>query len=280
MKFSQRIGMKPIKTEIQIDSMDIDLRTALWNSFHLYYLQRIHSSWISQSKFKWFFASLWHNYFKFPIDTLNDSEAETTKIIRDWFFKFEWFEVYDFIEFISCQDCPVDADEFRKFCNNMLERELSAYRFVGEVITKITDENELNEIEEAINSSMKTKLSGVHLHLKSALAKLSDRKDPDYRNSIKESISAVESISQIISGNSKAGLGQALKILEQNVGLHNALKKGFMAIYGYTSDEGGIRHAMLEEKIIDFEDAKFMLVSCSAFINYLIMKSTKSGIEF
>jgi len=53
-----------------------------------------------------------------------------------------------------------------------------------------------------------------------------------------------------------------------------------MAIYGYTSDEGGIRHAMLEEKIIDFEDAKFMLVSCSAFINYLIMKSTKSGIEF
>lgn len=280
MKFSQRIGMKPIKTEIQIDSMDSDLRTALWNSFHLFYLQAINSSWIYQSEFEWFFISLWQNFFKFPIDTLVDSVDRTTKVIRDWFFENKWYEVYDFIEFISSERCPVNSDKFRKYCNSMLERELSAYRFVDEVITKITDENELNEIEEAINSSMKTKLSGVHLHLKSALAKLSNRKDPDYRNSIKESISAVESISQIISGNSKAELGQALKVLEQNVGLHNALKKGFMAIYGYTSDEGGIRHAMLEKDTIDFEDAKFMLVSCAAFINYLIMKSAKVGIKF
>jgi hypothetical protein len=214
------------------------------------------------------------------LDTLDDNFADTYQRIRKLFFEWEWDEVYDFIEFISQVDCPVNSDEFRKFCNNMLERELSAYRFVDNIITEITDENELKEIENAIQSSKETKLTGVHSHLKSALTKLSDRKNPDYRNSIKESISAVESISQVISGNPKAELGQALKVVEQNIGLHGALKKGFIAIYGYTSDEGGIRHALLEESKVDFEDAIYMLVSCSAFINYLIMKSVKAGINF
>ena len=29
----------------------------------------------------------------------------------------------------------------------------------------------------------------------------------------------------------------------------------------------------------EFEDAKFMLVACSAFINYLVEKSIKAGID-
>jgi len=279
MRFSQRIRKKPIKAKLQIDSMDNDLRIALWNAFQIFFLDEVKSDWISGSEFKIFFKILWHNFFKLPLDTLDDYFPETYKKIRKWFFEWEWYEVYDFIEFVSQVDSPVDKKNFRKFCNKMLERELSGYRFVGNMITKITDENELKEIEEAIEKSKKTKLSGVNLHLKSALSKLSDRKSPDYRNSIKESISAVEAISQIISGDPKAELGQALKIIEQNVGLHGALKKGFMAIYGYTSDEDGIRHAMLEESKVSFEDAKYMLVSCSAFINYLIMKATKAGIK-
>jgi len=40
-------------------------------------------------------------------------------------------------------------------------------------------------------------------------------------------------------------------------------------MYGYTSDADGIRHKLLDEATIDFEDAKFMLVSCSAFVNLL-----------
>jgi hypothetical protein len=280
MKFSQRIGKSQIKTKLQIGSMDNDLRIALWNAFQTFFLEEVESNWISQSDFEMFFKILWHKYFKLPLDNLNDYFPKTYDRIRKWFFEWEWYEVYDFIEFISQIDCPVNADEFRNFCNNMLERELSGYRFVDKIITEITDENELKEIEDAIKFSKKQKLSGVHSHLKSALSKLSDRKKPDYRNSIKESISAVESISQIISQNPKAELGQALKIIEQSVGLHGALKKGFMSIYGYTSDEGGIRHAMLEESKADFEDAKYMLVSCSAFVNYLIMKASKAGIKF
>ena len=265
---------------MQVGSMDNELRIALWNAFQLFYLEKIKSNWISQSEFDMFFKILWHNFFKLPLDNLDDYFPDTYARLREWFFKWEWYEVYDFIEFIAQIDCPVNNEEFRKFCNAMLERELSGYRFVDNKITEITDENELKEIENAIESAQTTKLTGVLKHLKSALAMLSDRKNPDYRNSVKESISAVESIAQVISGNRKAELGSALKSIEDKVGLHGALKKGFLAIYGYTSDEGGIRHAMLDEPNVDFEDAKYMLVSCSAFINYLIMKATKAGITF
>jgi hypothetical protein len=109
----------------------------------------------------------------------------------------------------------------------------------------------------------------VRTHLTRALKLLSDRKAPDYRNSIKESISAVESIARDLTGMPKATLADALKVLERDNRLHPALKEGFLRLYGYTSDEGGIRHAMLEEPNLGAADAKYWLMSCTSFINYL-----------
>ncbi|VAX31463.1 hypothetical protein MNBD_NITROSPINAE05-986, partial [hydrothermal vent metagenome] len=50
-------------------------------------------------------------------------------------------------------------------------------------------------------------------------------------------------------------------------------KFDFSSLYGYTSDEGGIRHALMESENVDFNDAKFMLVVCSAFINFVLGKT-------
>ena len=72
---------------------------------------------------------------------------------------------------------------------------------------------------------------------------------------------------QIING-SKETLGKALNNLK--VEIHPALKSAYSSIYGYTSDENGTRHANgIGEKNATFEEAKYMLVSCSAFVNYL-----------
>lgn len=65
----------------------------------------------------------------------------------------------------------------------------------------------------------------------------------------------------------KGTLGQLIKKIEETVGLHPALRAAFSSLYGYTSDEDGIRHAILELQNIGFEDAKFFLVVCSAFVN-------------
>ena len=150
--------------------------------------------------------------------------------------------------------------------NDLFEREFIGYRFVNKQITPITDKNEIGAIEE----STQTKHAEVSQHISKALAFLSDRDTPDYANSIKESISAVERMCSIIIG-APTTLGAALKKLEdKGVVIHPSLKLAFEKLYGYTSDGSGLRHAgQLGGANATFEEAKFMLVACSAFINYL-----------
>jgi hypothetical protein len=278
MLFSQRMRLKPIKSIIQKDSMDEELRNGLWNALDISCSVRMNTyAQIKLTSLHTFFVRLWHSYFKWPLDTLPDLVREAYSIIREYFFACEWYEVYDFIEFVVANDESLSSKEFMDFCNSVMERELSAYRFVGGKITPITSEEEIQEIESALRAS--SPFEAVRLHLRAALDKLSDRKAPDYRNSIKESISAVEALARLITGDEKAELGKALNIMEKKMGLHGALKRAFSALYGYTSNAEGIRHAMLEEPSLTFADAKFMLVSCSAFSNYLIAKCEEHGLK-
>jgi hypothetical protein len=61
--------------------------------------------------------------------------------------------------------------------------------------------------------------------------------------------------------------------------LRFAIKKSFSALYGYTSDADGIRHAMLDEASLTFTDAKYMLIACTAFINYVLGKAADLGLS-
>ncbi|ODB61381.1 hypothetical protein A7309_15150 [Paenibacillus polymyxa] len=280
MKFSQRIGVTPVKVDIQIESMDSDLRVGLWNCFHRLYLEPFETNLISQSKLNYLFRSIWSDHLKNNLDEIPREFFYFETSLKATFFETPWYNVYDLIEFVIKLNTPFErvSTIFAISCNEVLEKELSAYRIIGTEITKITDTNEVKEIEESLVNSAVLPSKSVSIHLTTALSLLSDRKSPDYRNSIKESISAVEAIAQIITGEHKAELGKALKILSDKIGLHGGLRAGFSSIYGYTSDEGGIRHAMSDEKEICFEDAKYMLVACSAFVNYLIVKADKAGI--
>lgn len=150
--------------------------------------------------------------------------------------------------------------------NLVMRQEYVGYRLIKGQARPITDSNEVQTIMETIDS----KYSEVNQHISKALGFLSDRQAPDYANSIKESISAVERMCSIILGKATT-LGDALKHLENSgVKIHPALKRAFSQLYGYTSDASGIRHSgELGGKDSTFEEAKFMLVSCCAFVNYL-----------
>ena len=76
-------------------------------------------------------------------------------------------------------------------------------------------------------------------------------------------------MAKILSGKDKAELGDALATLERDGKLHGALKKGYTALYGYMSDANGIRHALMEEDNLSADDAKFFLLACTSFVNYL-----------
>lgn len=153
--------------------------------------------------------------------------------------------------------------------NSCFEREYVGYRFVGRIIVPIIDKYEISAINDALN----TEYESVYEHISKANKFLADRKNPDYENSIKESISAVEAICKIITeaNGGNATLGNMLNKLEaKGVVIHKAQIAAFKSLYGYTSDANGIRHAGdIGGPSSTFEDAKFMLVTCCAFINYL-----------
>jgi len=274
-RFSQREGFKPIKDTLQIESMDDDLRNSLWNALSIYHWQ---NTSFDYKPFYYFISRLWINYFKNLIDEMPEYWSQTIDIIRKYFFKCEWYSVFDLIEFVANDEYDTKKNKvFMYYCNSVLEEELSVWRFVGGKITKISSEEEIEEVEGAL--SLSSPFASVREHIKSALELIADRKSPDYRNAIKESISAVESACKIVTTDKSATLGQVLKKLEKNIDLHPALKSGFDKLYGYTSSADGIRHALMEQSNLSFEDAKFFLVACSAFCNYLIAKADKLGFK-
>src|SRR6266851_5065135 len=276
MKFSEKYGFTPVRSVLQTGSMDDGLRNRLWNLICVTYFATIPKYWTYLSNYQdaeATFRAIWHSHFKKTTDSISQSYEDALQELRELYFKLKWFEVYDFIQFL------VDFDPQTNFienANGILKEELSGYQFVSDQIVEITSEEEVAEIEQAL--SVSDSLKPVREHLKQALTLLANKTNPDYRKSIKESILSVESMSKIIAKLPKTTLGPALAALEKNIALHPSLKEGFQKLYGYTSDAQGIRHALLEEPNLDIEDAKFMLVSCSAFVNYLVVKAQKAGI--
>lgn len=264
--FSQRKGIVPVSEVIQLNGMNEALRNSLWNVFDV-------AVWSSDGfMYKQYGApgidafstDLWFGFFKQPIDTRPKYSSDKLAVIRDHFFSCKWNEVYDFIEFVVGHYSRLQR--LPEFLNRVLERESAGYRIISGHVVDITSEQEVLMLEEAVRD---TRFSGVAAHLAQALELLSDREHPDYRNSIKESVSAVESMARIVAENPKATLPDALKALEKHGRLHAALKDGFVKLYGYTSDEQGIRHAMLDEPDVTAADARYFLLSCTSFSQYL-----------
>ncbi|HDS01018.1 MAG TPA: hypothetical protein ENO07_03275 [candidate division Zixibacteria bacterium] len=198
------------------------------------------------------------------------------QIIRSHFYEEEWWKPYDLIEFLIKRIPERWREQLVMILNKFMQDENSAYRIVDDEVVEITDEYEIEAIESALDHSIRASRS----HLSRALDLLSDRKHPDYRNSIKESISAVEAACQTLAGMPNATLADCIKVIKNRRTIHPAFEQALLKLYGYTSDEGGIRHALTEDSIGPlFSDAKFMLVTSSAFVNFICTKASELGID-
>ncbi len=272
MRFSQRMGLEPGKKILQKDSMDDDLRNRLWNFFHIKFINKFDYFDDSEQRSRLLHV-FWAIFLKKPIDEQRDLNNIQEKV-KDHFLNAEWNRVYDLLEFLLYRknyifgyETPDDYDTL----NIVLKSEDSAYRFVAGILTPIVSNEEIESIEDAIKSS--TPYGGAPEHLKKALEHLSDRKNPDYANSIKESISGVEAIAKVILDDKNGTLGQLLKKLENQGIVLPAQKEAFSKLYGYCSNEHGIRHAKTSDSPpLGQTEALYYLVICSAFINYMINK--------
>lgn len=276
-RFSQRIGVTEAPSIIQLESISDALRNSSWNFIVSLYNEGDAGWWCIAELSSQFF-------FKLPVDELPPYNNRRHEWLKKQFYGMPWYEVYDFVEFIveyyqRSRDRPkYRKDQLHAIFNHMFEEELSGYRFVGGELVPLSSPAEVAEIESALATTSATGLAGAHAHIAAALRLLAKRPDPDYRNSIKESISAVEALSKQLGTAESQGLSGALTELGKKVPLHGAFRSGLLSLYGYTSDEGGIRHAMLQEPSLGYDEAKYMAVACSAFVNFLAAKAQAAGI--
>lgn len=267
--FSERYGFVQEK-EIQSNDVDIELFNRIWNIF----FNREYESEMWSLRGKIEITEKILDSFGCDYDFPKNNYVRNDNIdkLKKYLLKAEWYFIYDFIEkYVDSFKNASERKGLEKEFNSVLEQEKSGYRMVKGLITPITNSSELKIIKD----SMSTQFVSVNTHIEKALKLYSSRKNPDYENSIKESISAIEAMCCIING-SNSTLTDAIKKLKNNgVHIHPAMEKSFISLYGYAGDEKGIRHAGIDFVNAPAEDAKYMLVSCSAFVNYLIEKWSK-----
>ena len=268
--FSDRMGISLENIEPQLKKLDDRTRTALINAINLLWsaasktlehneqntiLTKILSNaYLQQVKYNCMYRD--EDILLIVSKTIENDDYDAVLTIIEYFAQL----------LIEQKALEKSKEDIIDCLNSIFEKEFVGYRFVNERITPITDNIEVNEIEDAIN----TPYEQIKSHLRKSIELLSDRDNPDYENSIKESISAVECMCSTIIGKATT-LKDALKKLESTgLNIHPSMKTAFEKLYGYTSDGTGIRHSgQLGGPKSTFEEAKFMLVSCCAFVNYL-----------
>ena len=273
--FSERYGyVKPSEVIIR-ERITSEIQNAICSCF-----DRLEKR-ISQDEYKQINRYLWV-YF------LNKREHDFD-ITKQWWYRvathcfladdIEWYIILDLVEFVvkyifknSTSSNIYYLKNFVNDLNSEFARLNFAYRIVDQEIVEITSEEEIKTVETALSESGVT----VSHHLNEALKLLSKRPEPDSRNSIKESISAVEAFCREKTGENT--LGRALDKLESNgIVIHKMLKDAIEKLYAYTNQKDtGIRHALMEDDgkyVPSLDEAIFMLVTSSSFINYLGKKA-------
>ena len=243
--FSERMGITPPKA-IQLNELDQRSRARIWNAVHnslRLFGYRIpgHDQLFNYSHelLKDFFVISMAD-FRAPQEDFSLAFIKIEELIM----KGPWNRVFDYLEFTLVY-FGYNEDFVQKISDELnaaLEKEMVGYRCLRTNVIPITNNDEISSITVAI----KEQSSSASEHIQQALQLLANRENPDYRNSVKESISAVEAMCRDLTGNPKAILSDALKAIRNRNGSleHPAFLDAMQKLYGYAGDAGGIRHSV------------------------------------
>ncbi len=160
-------------------------------------------------------------------------------------------------------------EKFVNEINGQFERLHYGYRIVQGRIVDVVSDLEIQSMNKAVE-----KEDNVSAHLLQALNLYALKPNPDCRNSIKESITAVETLFRNITNENT--FGKAYNKVKQQMTIHPRLEELIQKMYDYTNQKDtGIRHAKVESDdtfLPTAKEALFMLVTCSATINYVRSK--------
>lgn len=280
LSFEQAEGLAPLPAQLKFKEVSKELRAVLW--------QHVHSELENSSMYDSFaghhMRDPWRLLLKnvhvfrdhlFADDYSTDFDVNVARV-RRVFESGSYAQIFGWLQFVMQLLEPKFAD--RKFADRIdkiLKYCKAPYRVIEKTIIPIGSVAEAETIAKAFDDLVRPRMSGAREHLKLAATELTVG---NYADSVRESIHAVESVAKIIEPT--GDFSKALAKLEATAQIHGGLKAGFAAIYGYTSDEKGIRHSLLDKgaAAVDETDALFMIGACAAFVSYLINKARATGL--
>jgi hypothetical protein len=283
LTFEQAEGAEPLPAQLKIGEISGQLRAALWAVFYESFQGSVMRSQGGYTSTRPYFVPPWSQilYDKHvhrdhemadEFDSHYDAVGPGLKAI---FENGDYIEVFGLVQWVLRHpNCPYGLPER---VERALTKSRAAYRLIeARTIVPIASAAEGKTIERALADVSTSEFRGARTHLLTAAAELTNG---NYPGSVRESIHAVESVARVLDPASNT-LAPALATLEKSIRLHPALKTGFGNLYGYTSDEKGVRHALLNEGApqVTEGDALYMLGSCAAFVSYLINKAQTSGL--
>jgi hypothetical protein len=281
--FAEAEGRVQYPDVLKWGELDQRIRAALWNRFWIIFDTYTNSS----SGYGSYYNSplkeiLLREYVKRRHGFANEfQDRYSNKEIclahwADYFRTVDYIELFDFITFfLRDSKCP---SAFVNGVAETLNESWSPYRLHEEppTIYPAVSTQEATAIKRDLSEAFNSKFGGAKVHLQSALDALNKG---DHRAVVRESIHAVESAVRDFTSDPNALLSRALKKLTDESNLHPALANAFEKLYAYTSDEQGIRHALVfgENDKVGFEEAIFFVSACSAFIGLLSRKANSAS---
>ncbi len=279
MPFSDRNHLKSDSTEIQSTSIDIKLRTSIWNVF----LSRLFSRCIINSYGEitqeyYIFPALWRGFFKLPMDDFERQMSDRKAWYRDYLETVDWHKIYDLIEFIAAKLVPAESEGFCAEINEALQNNNSAFRLVGNYILAAPQENSLKSMESAILSAELFGLDALGKHLLDAVRNLR----PQSLNPL-ESVRAVVQASQSLLLQINTQTSPEIKCLISWFEFHfpeipTIFYNGAASLLKNNGEYLNSTLGTLDAKLITAADAEFIFTQCAAFFDYLLQKSSQKGI--
>ena len=283
LSFSQMHGYEEIPSQLQLEQLPVSARTKIWNLFHIH--MHSNSGYVIGyfeliDNWKAIMQSVFGDFFCRPLDDwdpkFNFNRAQIRQFIETQAFN----KVFDLIQFVmNHSQCSSDFIESMKrvfeSCRlaYAIDYDLTMnYEKQSPTIVPISTPEAGSSLLKSLKNLRECGLTVAvdHLHKSSKCIN-----DSDWEGSIRESVSAVESVLRSIDPNASSDMNKALNSLEKMHGpIHPALKKGITKIYGYASDLPGARHSKVEgrDSNAGLEEALLLLGICASFANYFWQK--------
>ena len=277
LTFSQRYGYESLPQPMKMEELSHNLRREIWNVIrdNLLKNRKLGSqNYYFPQDFKRFIERTLGKLLKKPEDEISTNYNEVLSLFKKIILQRKFDLLLSLIELIvndnSCRS------EFRQKVAVLFNSHAAAYRLeISQTPYHFLPRSSMEQ-GKAVQNALKTidegNMSGASVHLRKAVDHINTQQ---YADSISNSILAVESVARTIDPKAEKTLTPALKSLEK-VGMinHPALKDAFSKLYGYTNDEQGIRHALLDKDSpeVGLDEAIFMFGACASFAAYLVNK--------